>query len=564
MAGDLAVGVARNIQALYDFGTTSGISDGELLRQFMYRRGPAGEAAFEALVLRHGPMVLRVCRNMLREPADVEDAFQATFLVLVKRSRSMGRIESVGGWLYGVACHVAARARFESGRRRAGEQRAAQRVVEVIESCANDDTTDFGPIIQKEVRRLPQKYRAVVVLCYWEGMTHEQAAIQLGCPLGTVRSRMARARTLLQRRLTRRGLGSLPGLSAAGLGSISAPETAKLLQLAPVPSELIQATVRAATHVAGGSAFAHAVSGIAASLAQHVLWSATMFNIKTAAATMALLGILGTGVWYSGSRAQGPPVQQKADQPADVPDQKPNSTQAVIIKSMINVPTTVVMVVADGSAVKIGQVVCELDAAAFWNQLVNQQIATKSAAANFENAKLTREESEIDKKWYEEGIFLTELQETEGDIKIAESEFSLAQDELNALKAANPDNKLAIKRAELVMLRAQFALEKTQSRRRLLVDYTKPKKIKEFTTAVEKARSLELANRAIWELEASKEKKLEHQIAQCRIVAPIDGKLVYTNALRYATNPTVTGAKVLPDSTLFEIRPAPQPKVDTR
>ncbi len=110
MAGNPAVAVGRNIQALYDFGTASGLSDGELLRQFMSRRDAAGEAAFEVLLLRHGPMVLRVCRNILREPADVQDAFQATFLVLVKRARAMGRIESVAGWLYGVACRVAARA----------------------------------------------------------------------------------------------------------------------------------------------------------------------------------------------------------------------------------------------------------------------------------------------------------------------------------------------------------------------------------------------------------------------------------------------------------------------
>jgi HlyD family secretion protein len=564
MAGNSAVPVVHNIRTLYEFGTASGLSDRELLRQFMTRRDAAGEAAFETLVLRHGPTVLRVCRNVLREPADVDDAFQATFLVLVKRCRSMGQIESVAGWLYGVACRVAAHARVESARRRVGEARAALRVVEAVEAHDVDDIekTEFGPIVQEEVRRLPAKYRAVVVLCYGEGMTHEQAAIQLDCPLGTVRSRMARARTLLQRRLSRRGLAPLPGISAAGLGNTAAPEFPEIIPLAPVPSELIHATVRAATRVAGGNTVAHAVSSIAASLVHHILWSTPMFTIKTAAATIALLGIVGTGVWYSGSSAQGPAVQRKADQPAHSPNEKAKSPHVVMVKSMVKAPTTVIMVVADGSEVKKGQVVCELDAAALEDQLVNQQIATRVAAANFENAKLSREEAEIDKKWYVEGIYLTELQETEGDARIAESEFSLAQDELNAVKAANPDNKLGIKRAELATLRARFGLEKAQWRRRLLVDYTNPKKNKEFTTAVEKARSQELAKQAAWALEDSKEKKLERQIAQCTIVAPIDGKLVYASEL--LRQPAVSGAIVRRDTPLFEIRTTAQSKTDAR
>ena len=150
------------------------------------RRDASAEAAFEVLVLRHGPMVLRVCRNLLRDPNDAQDAFQATFLVLVRRSGSIRKLESVGGWLYGVACRVAARARVESARRRAAEERAALRVVEAVDPPDVDETDSmgFGPIVQEEVRRLPEKYRAVVVLCYWQGLTQEQAARAARLPAG--------------------------------------------------------------------------------------------------------------------------------------------------------------------------------------------------------------------------------------------------------------------------------------------------------------------------------------------------------------------------------------------
>jgi polysaccharide biosynthesis/export protein len=193
MASGSSITVLRDIQTLFEIGTASGFSDRQLLDRFVNRHD--AEASFEVLVLRHGPMVLRVCQNLLDDPNDAHDAFQATFLILVRRCRSMKKIESVGGWLYGVACRVAARARVESARRRAVEERAALRVVEATDASARNEAehAEFGPVIQDEVRHLPEKYRTVVVLCYWEGLTHEQAAVQLGCPVGTIRSRLARA-----------------------------------------------------------------------------------------------------------------------------------------------------------------------------------------------------------------------------------------------------------------------------------------------------------------------------------------------------------------------------------
>ena len=121
MAGGSSVALLRDIQTLFDTGTASGLTDRQLLDRFASRRDAAAEAAFEVLVLRHGPMVLRVCHNVLRDPNDAHDAFQATFLVLVRRSGSIRKLDSVGGWLYGVACRVAARARVDAARRRSAE-----------------------------------------------------------------------------------------------------------------------------------------------------------------------------------------------------------------------------------------------------------------------------------------------------------------------------------------------------------------------------------------------------------------------------------------------------------
>ena len=216
MAGGSSAALSRDIQTLFDAGTAVGLTDRQLLDRFAGRRDPAAEAAFEVLVLRHGPMVLRVCRNALHDPNDAQDAFQATFLVLVRRcGSSAGSIRSGAGSTASPAGWRRGRGSRRRGggpsrtRGRCGSSRPSSRPMPTTSTA-----TEFGPIVQEEVRRLPEKYRAVVVLCYWEGLTQEQAAAQLGCPIGTVRSRLARARDLLRRRLTRRGLEPL----AVGIG----------------------------------------------------------------------------------------------------------------------------------------------------------------------------------------------------------------------------------------------------------------------------------------------------------------------------------------------------------
>ena len=322
MAGGPSVAVLRDIQMLFDTGSASGLSDRQLLERFVGRGDGSAEAAFEVLVLRHGPMVLRVCQNVLGDATDAQDAFQATFLVLVKRSGSIRRLESLGSWLYGVACRVAARARVDAARRRAAERRGALRVVRVGDSSegSEPDCAEFGIVVQEEVRRLPEKYRAVVTLCYWQGLTQEQAATHLGCPLGTVRSRLARARGQLQRRLIRRGMVPLAGVVAATLdgSSVSASVLAVASRLSAVPSELVHSTIRAAVQAAAGNGTAQGVSAVTASLVQAVVWNMTMIKISKMTTVFSLAGlvVVGVSLWArQPDEPRGPaPTQRVAQQ----------------------------------------------------------------------------------------------------------------------------------------------------------------------------------------------------------------------------------------------------------
>jgi HlyD family secretion protein len=194
--------------------------------------------------------------------------------------------------------------------------------------------------------------------------------------------------------------------------------------------------------------------------------------------------------------------------------------------------TTIIMIRPEGTRVTKGELVCELDSASLNDQLVNQQITTKSAAANYENARLTREVAEIAVKEYVEGIYLQDLQTVEGEIKLAESDLSRSEDRLDWARRMYDKGyvSLATKNSEeLTLKKARFALEQAQSKKNVLTQYTRPKTIKELQSEVEKTRSDELAKKATMELEVSKEKKLERQIAACKILAPSDGLVVYAN-----------------------------------
>ena len=210
--------VLTGLNALTHVGVAVNLSDAQLLDRFLVRGGEGAEAAFEVLVARHGPMVLNVCSNVLRDSNDAQDAFQATFLVLASRAGSIRQSDALAGWLLGVARRVAVRSRMDLARRRANEGRAAE-----MKADLKHDRAESWPELHEEIDRLPQRYREPVVLCYLEGLSTDAAALRLGCPKGTVLSRLSRARERLQGRLTRRGLAPSLGPLFAGIAPESVP-----------------------------------------------------------------------------------------------------------------------------------------------------------------------------------------------------------------------------------------------------------------------------------------------------------------------------------------------------
>ncbi len=249
------------------------------------------EMAFATLVERHGPMVLRVCRSVLRDPDEAHDAFQATFLVLVRRAGSLWVRDSLGPWLHQVAYRTASCARSAATRRRRHELRAAELAGPTVSEENHDD---LGAVLHDEVNRLPGGCRAAVVLCYFDGLSPEQAARQLGCPVGTVQSRLARGRERLRSRLTRRGLAPVLGALAASTAADAAATTP--------PAALVEATVQAAL---ARSAAATAASGPVIRLAEGVLRSMFLIKLRTVALAVITLAALaaGAGVLVQKARA---------------------------------------------------------------------------------------------------------------------------------------------------------------------------------------------------------------------------------------------------------------------
>jgi RNA polymerase sigma factor (sigma-70 family) len=283
-AGELRKGIER-LRRVLPPPEGGGLSDGQLLGRFLAGRD---EAAFAALVRRHGPMVLGVCRRVLRDAHDAEDAFQATFLVLARKAAALGQREAVGSWLYTVAFRAALEARAALSRRRARERQVdAMPHPEV----SPPEPQDWRPVLDQELNALPEKYRAAVVLCDLEGRPRKEAARLLGVPEGTLSSRLATARRALAGRLARRGVALSGGaLAGAMAGSASAQ----------VPPALVWGTARAAALVAAGQLAA--VATPAAGLTREVLKAMFLAKLKAVAATAVVLAALGGLAWQAGGR----------------------------------------------------------------------------------------------------------------------------------------------------------------------------------------------------------------------------------------------------------------------
>jgi RNA polymerase sigma factor (sigma-70 family) len=279
------------------------LPDAQLLERFVRQRD---EAAFTALVVRHGPMVLGVCRRLLRQETDVEDAFQAAFLVLARKAGGIARGELLAGWLYGVALRVASRLRADIRRR--DRQR---RDLDLSEATATvgADVSDLPALLDEEVGRLPTKYRRPVVLCYLQGQSNEEAARQLSWPVGTVKGRLSRARDMLRTRLARRGVA----LSAAAVAEALVANAA-----AALPSGLLLAAARAALDPT-----AAAVSARAAALSTGVLRMLFWDRLKIAIVLVAC--VLGAGATLFAFHAASRKPDQSTDPKTEAPrDRDPN------------------------------------------------------------------------------------------------------------------------------------------------------------------------------------------------------------------------------------------------
>ena len=271
----------KDVRTLFELGVVANLTDGQLLDQFLSDRGgkSSADSAFGEIIRRHGPMVYRVCQNILNHSQDTQDAVQATFLILVHKAKSIRQKESIASWLYGTATRVARRARADSIRRRHREDSGG--VGELVDHGSGDSRQETWAELHEELARLPEKYRVPLVLCYLEGMTTEVVARQLGCPQGTILCRLSRGRDKLRTRLVRRGISASSAMLV--LERFSEPTSA-----VEMPLELVTATVRAALQLAAeGSVLT--VSGLVSArglvLAEVTLRTMLMTKIK-------LLGLL--------------------------------------------------------------------------------------------------------------------------------------------------------------------------------------------------------------------------------------------------------------------------------
>jgi RNA polymerase sigma factor (sigma-70 family) len=326
MSDGVRDGILGFVRRLCGRPGAGGLGDRELLRRFVLGRD---HAAFELLVWRHAALVVDVCRRLLRDGGAVEDAFQAVFVVLFRKAGSIRRADSVAGWLYQVAYRVAARARRRAGKEvvRAGAGFAVEKVPAPAEESGVD--AHLRELLHEEVSRLPAKYRAPVVCCYFEGKTLEESAQELGWSKGTVAGRLARARDLLRRRLARRGValtaGALAGLSA-GAASGATP--------------LVEGALGALRALAAGGCVSQGVMSLAEGVMKAMFWN----KVKLAAAVVLTLGVsgLGTALWAtrpgvareSGDRE--PPGERRAAEGEKAPEGRPAAKPADPVEEALN------------------------------------------------------------------------------------------------------------------------------------------------------------------------------------------------------------------------------------
>jgi len=297
---------------LFEAGPVAGLTDGELLERFVGSAGAGSESAVEALVARHAAMVWRVCRTAVGDDADAADAFQATFLILLRRARGIRQRDSVAGWLGGVARRVAANARVNSARRRAREQVAAGQARTLAYAPPDLTVGELAAVVRDELARLSDRDRAVVLACDLDGLTETEAARRLDCPVGTIRSRLHRARARLRHRFVACGLDP-----TAALGVLPTFEVGK------IPATLVARTISLAVRSgAGVVGWAQVCPVTVANLIRQSGRSLIMLSlISTSTVLVALVGLVpgtisGPGTTTGATASQAPAATKPTEPPA--------------------------------------------------------------------------------------------------------------------------------------------------------------------------------------------------------------------------------------------------------
>jgi RNA polymerase sigma factor (sigma-70 family) len=476
--------ILDRVRTLYNLGTIRDLSDGQLLERFATDGAEVAELAFSALVERHEALVWRVCLAILRNEHEAEDAFQATFLVLVRRARSLWVRNSLGPWLHQVACRTAAHLRRAGLRRRQHEHRGAALDRARFLDRGDVREPDNDSVVHEAVDRLPEKYRAAIVLCDLEGRTHQEAARALGWPIGTVKTRQLQGRRLIRQRLVRRGMAL--AVAGAVLESLGKPAAAAIP--GRVPLGAVRAAMRQSARLGIGSGASASVVALAREVIQAMFWNRV--RVLSAAFLAVSLAAGGAAGFVGASQEPGPGDKKGASPPTVAPAGQDSAPRRATKSEERPKPP-------DPQA-----------------RLRAQRLATRKARALYEMARLAREVAEISQEEYATVVFAQDLAAVEGEIKLAESDLKRAEDRLEW--ARRMFDKGFVSQAqkaaeEHVLQTSKFVVEAAQAKRHVLVEYTKSKTLKELQSEVEKARAAELAKQAAWEAEKAKQDGLERQ-----------------------------------------------------
>jgi RND family efflux transporter MFP subunit len=580
VTGKCESSIGSQLQTLFQLGAAGDLSDGYLLKRFVSDRSEPGELAFAALVERHGPMVDHVCRSILADVNDCHDAFQATFLVLVKRARSLWVRDSLAPWLHRVALHTALYTRGTVARRRRHEAIAAR---QKRESQFMPDV-ETAHLLHQEIDRLPNRFRQPLVLCELEGRTHAEAARALGCPVGTIKSRLTRGRARLRDRLTGRGIG--PDATLGGLAIC-----ARAVQLGTCPRWLVRATVESATQL---TVVQLPGSGSAILLSKGVMHSMLYLKLVQVVPVVCLVfaGAVATGLAAFGPKSSQPLSSGHALSQAASEKQDPSTIEAkrsdlpIAIKERgtlhsarnsdviceIEGWTTIVRLLAEGSHVKKGDLVAELDSSSIRDTLVNQEIAIKRAEAEFQTAKKNLEIAKLAYSEELEGRLIGERDALQGEIKQAEANVKRMEARLERARGASRqmrqyvgqvrtaaeilallDVEERIEDAEIAMERDQLSAIQSRRKLELLENTTRVRRTRELEVALAKELSEAQTREAHLALARSKFDKLKHQLDKCKLFSPTDGMVVYAQSRNPDQQAIEEGAIVRERQKIFSV-----------